>query len=113
MLEYLSVVIERYGQEIAKFLAITIKMFTEGFSLQRDAIFGFGPNKDDETGTVLKISDLSQDEATKMDKFHVQVHNLGEENNVGCVNYELNIRRKSHLEYASRKIVLNRSADLI
>ena len=82
-------------------------MFAEGFSLQRGAIFGFGPNKDDDTGTVLKISDLSQDEVSKMDESHMQVHNLGEENNVGCVNYELNIRGKSHLDSASRKIVLN------
>ena len=32
---------------------------------------------------------------------------------MGCVNYELNIRGKSHLDSASRKIVLNRSADLL
>ena len=68
LLEYLSVAIERYSQEIARFLAIALKMFAEGFSLQRDAIFGFGQNKDDDTGTVSKISGLSQDEVTKMDE---------------------------------------------
>ena len=37
------------------------------------------------------------------------MHNLGEENTVGCVNYEIGIRGKANLESVSRKIVLNRT----
>ena len=88
-------------------------MFADGISLQKGAIFGFGPNKDEDTGTVLKLSSLSQEEVQKMDDGKVQVHNLGEERTVGCFNYEISIRGKSNLETASRNIVLNRSADLI
>ena len=39
--------------------------------------------------------------------------NLGEERNVGFLNYELDIRGKQNLEAASCKMVLNKSADLI
>ena len=113
LLQHLSLVIEDYPLEITRFLTLAVKMFADGFSLQKGAIFGFGPNKDDDTGTVLKISDLTEKEVMEMDASHVQVHNLGEENNVGCVNYELNIRGKSNLETASRMIVLNRAADLL
>ena len=49
---------------------------------------------------------------TKIDQGQVQVHNLGEENTVGCVNYKLKIRGKPNLDCALRKIVLNRSVDL-
>ena len=31
-----------------------------------------------------------------MDQTNVQVHNLGEENTVGCVNFEIGIRGKSN-----------------
>ena len=44
---------------------------------------------------------------------NVQVHNLGEERNVGLVNYELSIRGKKNLESVSRKIVLKRAEDLV
>ena len=41
------------------------------------------------------------------------LHNLAEERNVGLTNYELDIRGKKNLESVSKKIVLNRSIDLI
>ena len=88
-------------------------MCADGFSLQKGAIFSFGPNKSNDTGTVLKISDLTTAEIKEMDDKKVQVHNLGEERTVGSVNYEVSIRGKSHLETESRNIVLNRCADLL
>ena len=113
LLDKLSLTLDSYSAQISKFLEIAIKMFADGISLQKGAIFGFGPNKDEDTGTVLKLSSLSQEEVQKMDDGKVQVHNLGEERTVGCFNYEISIRGKSNLETASRNIVLNRSADLI
>ena len=47
-----------------------------------------------------------------MDKF-VPTHNLLSERLVGETNYGLHIRGKSNLETVSRKMVLNKSADLI
>lgn len=49
---------------------------------------------------------------SKLDE-NVKVHNIGEERNVGLINYELSIRGKENLGSASRKVVLKRSADLI
>ena len=42
-----------------------------------------------------------------MDNF-VPVHNLGEERNVGMVNYEINLLGKHNLKTTSQKIVINR-----
>ena len=41
------------------------------------------------------------------------VHNLAEERSVGSANNELKVRGKCNLEYVSRKLVLNKSFDLI
>ena len=73
-------------------------------------IFGFGKKKDEDTGTLLKICDLNEEKMDQLDS--VQIHNLGEERSVGFVNYELDIRGKQNLESVSRKMVLNKSADL-
>ena len=43
----------------------------------------------------------------------VQVHNLGEVRNVGLFNYEISIRGEKNYEATSRKLVLNKSNDLI
>ena len=43
----------------------------------------------------------------------IQVHNLGKERNVGLFNYEISIRRKKNFEAASRKLVLNKSNNLM
>ena len=66
----------------------------------------------DTAENVVKICDMSEDQLKILDA-NVQVHNLGEERNVGLVNYELSIRGKNNLESVSRKIVLNRAEDLI
>ena len=41
------------------------------------------------------------------------MHNLGEVRSVGSINNEIRIRGKRNLESASRKLVLNKSFDLI
>ena len=63
-----------------------------------------------DTGTVLKICDLNDENMDQLDS--VQIHNLGEERSVGFINYELDIRGKQNLESVSRKMVLNKSFDL-
>ena len=60
-----------------------------------------------EINSVLKIANVGEETLNKMDKF-VPVHNLGEERNVGMVNYEIDICGKGNLASASRKIVINR-----
>ena len=49
----------------------------------------------------------------KLDSKHVPLHNLGEEINAGLTNYEINIRGKRNLSSVSKKIILNRSTDLL
>ena len=69
------------------------------------AIFALGQDKqhtDEDTGTVLKISDLDGAKRQKLNQ--APVHNLNEERSVGFINYELEIRGKKHLESASKKI---------
>ena len=48
-----------------------------------------------------------------MDRNKVQVHNIGEERSVGFFNYEIGIWGKKNIESASRKMVLNKSHDLL
>ena len=50
-------------------------------------MFGFGPKTDEDTGTVLKISDLDGAKHRKLNE--APVHNLNEERNVGFINYKL------------------------
>ena len=107
---HLLSVAKEYEREVCQILQILLKKFAYGFELQKGAIFGFGEKKEDETGTVLKISEVSQEKLEHLDK--VQIHNLGEERSVGFVNYELNIRGKQNLESVSKKMVLNKSIDL-
>ena len=60
---------------------------------------------------MLKLSKLGQEKIKAMD--NVQMHNLlGEERNVGFINYELDVRGKDNLEAVSRKLVLNKSGAL-
>ena len=66
---------------------------TDGFSQQRGAIFGFGPKSHESTGTLLKISDVSDAKRRKLNK--VQVANLNEEHRV-TVNTNNGIHRLSN-----------------
>ena len=43
---------------------------------------------------------------------NVATHNLGEERNVGCLNYDLSRVGTKNFESASRKVVLNKSMDM-
>ena len=83
----------------------------DGFSNQRGAIFGFGPNADDDTKTLLKVSSVSQQKKQKLQQ--APVHNLNEERSVGSVNYEIQIRGKKNLNSVSKKIIINKGKDLL
>lgn len=106
----LMIVAEEYKREVCQLIKILLKKFADGFELQKGAIFGFGEKKESTTGTVLKISSQDEDMMRVIDQ--VQIHNLGEERSVGFINFELDIRGKQNLEAVSRKMVLNKSADL-
>ncbi len=92
-------------------LKVLLPRLAEGFSIQRGAIFGFGPNSNDETGTLLKVSSASEAKRQKLNK--APIHNVSEERSVGFINYELSIRGKRFLESASKKMVLNKSIDIL
>ena len=68
-------------------------------------IFGFGTHADEDTGSVIKISNSTEEEMKELDK--TTVHDLAEERSVGSTNNELRVRGKHHLESVSRKMVLN------
>ena len=59
----------------------------------------------------MKIFDFDEEERNVLNT--IQVHNLGKERNVGLFNYEISIRRKKNFEAASRKLVLNKSNNLM
>ena len=61
---------------------------------------------------VAKISEMNADKIALLDK-NVQLHNIGEEQHVGMVNAELSIKGEQNLDTVPRKLVLNRSEDLI
>ena len=52
----------------------------------------------DTAENVVKICDMSEDQLKILDA-NVQVHNLGEERNVGLVNYELSIRNSKEKQF--------------
>ena len=113
LLESLEEGYTQYSEEVTVLLKIMLKSFADGFAHQKGAIFGFGETADKPTEkNVAKICTMTKDEIDTLDK-NVQTHNIGEERNVGMVNYELSIRGKGNLDSVSRKLVLNRSADLL
>ena len=57
------------------------------------------------------MSELSQDQLKQLDQ--AQIHNVNSERLVGYTNYEIDIRGKQNLEAVSRKMVMNKSSDLI
>lgn len=101
----------KYKNEVINIISIILPRFAEGFALQRGSIFGFGPQADKDTGSILKISTADDSKRLKLEK--APVHNLAEERSVGYVNYELNIRGKSHLESVSKKMIINKSIDFL
>ena len=100
-----------YQEEIKKLVEINLKMFAEGFSLQKGAIFGFGPLGNLGNEIPMKIFNADAVTLEKVDEF-VQVHKILEERNVGETNYELKIQARENLNNASRKMVLNKCGNL-
>ena len=76
-----------YPKEIEQLIQVFLPHRDEGFSKQRGAIFGFGPEKDSDTGPLLKICNLDESKRRKLNM--APVHNLYEERSVGFINYEL------------------------
>ena len=88
-----------------------MKKFADGFAHQKGAIFGFSDKSCRDTGPVLKIFNLDEEELNVLNI--VQVHNLVEECNVRLFNYEICIKEKKIFEAVSWKLVLSKSNDLI
>ena len=97
--------------QVTQLLHIILPCLAQGISDQRGAIFGLGPNAEEDTGTILKIEGISQ--AKRMKLMKAPIHNLNEERSVGFINYEISIRGKQYLEVASRKMIINKSSDLL
>ena len=96
-------------REVKKLLGIILHRLAEGFSEQRGALFGFGPKADEDTKTLLKVSEV--DGAKRQKLRQAPVHNLNEEGSVGFVNYEIHVRRKKNLSSVSTKMVINKSME--
>ena len=60
-----------YKKEILQLLQIILPHMAEGFSEQRGALFGFGPNSEKETGTLLKISNATDSKRQKLNEVPV------------------------------------------
>ena len=81
LLESLKGTISEYKEDILVLLRLGLKMFADGFALQKGAIFGFGPQEKNDTDTVLKISSLDSTALQTLDE-NVPVHNLQSERQV-------------------------------
>ena len=79
-------------------------------SIKDDQFLDLVKKRSDDTGTVLKLCVLDDEKINQLNQ--VQIHSLSEEQSVGFVNYELDIRGKQNLESVSSKMVLNKSDDL-
>ena len=107
MLQSLDECVELYPKEFISFLRIILPMFADGFSVQHGKIFGFGPNSEDDTENLLKISSVSGAKKQKLDK--APVTNFSEERSVEYINYELkSIRGRKELESASKKMTIKK-----
>ena len=69
-----------YTKEIQQLLQSFLGSLEEAFSRQRGAIYGFGTNANDDTGTVLKIYMADNEKRRKID--HVSHMNLVSERSV-------------------------------
>ena len=101
--------VSEYKSEVVSLLKLMLPKLADGIST-RGKIFGFGPEAESQS-TTFKISSATNEELHKLDT--TATHNLGEERSVGLMNYELGIRGKSNLETSSRKLILNKSFDLL
>ena len=99
-----------YKKEIVNLLVLMLPWLAEGFCTQSGQIFGYGPEAQSDPVT-FKIATATAEELEKVNK--ASVHNLGEERSVGSVNYEIGICGKGNLETSSKKLLLNKSFDLL
>ena len=60
----------------------------------------------------MKLCNTESNTLDKLDT-HVQIHNLAQERNVGCINYGLAISGKENLTTVSRRNVIKTAGDLI
>ena len=80
----------QYEKELLNFLNILLPMLTEGFSIQRGALFTFGPKANGSIGTLLKFSSGI---ATVKEKLNQSpTHSLNEERTVGFITHKVTIR---------------------
>jgi len=107
----LEACIQEYPDEISDLLSLMLSRIADGLSIQKGALFGFGEHANDSTGTLFKICSATPEELIKLNK--TSITNLGEERSVGSINYEISIRGRKNLEAASKKLILNKSFDLI
>ena len=84
-----------------------------GYPIKRVQYFGFGPETTDDTGTKLRICKAKEETLQLLDEHVGGYSQPREERNGGLTNYEVTIRGKKNLSSASRKVVMNRSIDLI
>ena len=69
-----------------KYCQSVFKSLLKVFSIKKGAIFGFGEQVNDDTGSVLKISELDEKKIEDMNQSKVPVHNIGEERSEGFFN---------------------------
>ena len=79
----------------------------------RKGQFWFGENENNDTGSVLRISQLGKTEIEHMNQSKVPIHSIREERNLWFFNYKTGIRGEKNVESASRKMILNKSSDLV
>ena len=106
LLEPTKAVIENNRTEVVKVLIILLPQLAAGWSKQRGAVFGFGPDADKECST--KVSDQDQEKLKC-----APINNLDPERSVGYINYELGIRGAKQLGAASSALVKGKGHKLI
>ena len=113
LLQFLEESIKAFSSEIEKLIAIALPKFASSFNTQKGAIFGFGPSAElEHTGNVLKLCNTDSNTLNKLDT-HIQICNLAQEWNVGCINYSLAISGKENPTTVSQRNVIKTAGDLI
>ena len=89
-------------------LSFFLKIFSLGLAAYWGTVFGFGQTADDDTGSLLKISTVSEELMEKLDK--VPIHNLVEV--VLKLSIMVSKSGKNNLSTVSRNVILNKRLDL-
>ena len=79
--------------------------------MQGGAVFGFSTHADDDIWSLVKVADATEEEMEELNK--TAIHDLREERSIGSINNELEVRGKRNKESVLRKLVLNKSFDLL